>query len=357
MWRSGETVTLRFGSIDGRFHSGRPVRVIEHTPELLVTFMAEGTTVSVPMLADGRGLRDVPLEERWSHPRTSLRRPWLGTELIQLFPRGRAHSIWVVRDKEHAMVGWYVNLEDVHELGASTITTRDHVLDIWVPAATGEPEWKDEDELAAATRVGRLSAEQAAEIRAEGERVWRERPWPTGWEDWNPPAHWKTPTLPDGWDRELRTARLQLLPLGKAHAAGFAVLVGADGARRETRAAEEHWKRHGFGPWAVFEEGAFAGIAEVQYAEPGVEGLSTDEVEVGWALVESHRGRGLATEALSAALADVWTRSGVDHVAAYIRPENAASLRVAEKLGLRLRGPGRARSGDPVGVYELRCDD
>ena len=140
MWDSGDLVTLRFRSIDGRFYSGRPLRVIEHTTDLLVTYMPENTVVSVPMLADGRGLRDVPLDERWSHPRTTLRRPWTGTELIQLFPRNRAHSIWVVRDTAHAVVGWYVNLEDVHELRDHTITTRDHVLDIWVPAETGEPQ-------------------------------------------------------------------------------------------------------------------------------------------------------------------------------------------------------------------------
>jgi hypothetical protein len=68
------------------------LRVIEHSPDLLVTFMAENTVASVPMLADGRALRDVPLDERWAHPRTSLRRPWTGTELIQLFPR--APSEW-----------------------------------------------------------------------------------------------------------------------------------------------------------------------------------------------------------------------------------------------------------------------
>ena len=199
LWRSGDVVTLRFRSIDGRFHSGRPLRVIEHTADLLVTYMAEGTVVSVPMLTDGRGLRDVPLEERWAHPRTSLLRPWTGTELIQLFPRGRAHSIWVVRTAEQELVGWYVNLEEVHELGGQTITTSDHVLDIWAPADTGEPQWKDEDELEAATRAGRLTPEQASAIRAEGERVWSEHPWPTGWEDWQAPAEWKTPKLPAGW--------------------------------------------------------------------------------------------------------------------------------------------------------------
>jgi hypothetical protein len=200
MWNNGDVVTQRFRSIDGRFHSGRPLRVIEHTPGLIVTYMAEGTTVSVPMLTDGRGLRDVPLAERWSHPRTSLLRPWDGTELIQLFPLGRAYSIWVVRDTAHTLVGWYVNLEEVHELGERTITTRDNVLDIWVPAETGVPQWKDEDEVEAALRVGRLSPEQAVAIRAEGERVWRERPWPTGWEDWLPPADWTRAELPGGWN-------------------------------------------------------------------------------------------------------------------------------------------------------------
>jgi hypothetical protein len=167
---------------------------------LLVTYMAEGTVVSVPMLADGRGLRDVPLDERWAYPRTSIRRPWDGTELVQLFPRGRAYSLWIVRDPTHALVGWYVNLEDPQVFGDSTITTSDHVLDIWVPAETGEPEWKDEDELAAALSVGRVTAELAVAIRAEGERVWAERPWPTGWEDWLPPADWTPAELPNGWE-------------------------------------------------------------------------------------------------------------------------------------------------------------
>ena len=86
--------------------------------------------------------------------------------------------------------------------GAHTISTRDHVLDIWVPGETGEPEWKDEDELAAAVEAGRFSADEAASIRAEGERVWAERPWPTGWEAWLPPAEWVQPELPDGWNED-----------------------------------------------------------------------------------------------------------------------------------------------------------
>jgi hypothetical protein len=200
MWRSGEVVTVRFRSIDGRFYAGRPVRVVSQTDELLVTYLAVGTVVSETMLSDGRRLRDVPLQERWAHPRSSVLRPWERTELVQLFPRGRAYSLWVMRDPTRALVGWYVNLEDPHEFGDGTISTRDHVLDIWVPAETGEPEWKDEDEFEAAIATGRVTAEKAVAIRAEGERVLAERPWPTGWEDWLPPGEWTPAELPDGWE-------------------------------------------------------------------------------------------------------------------------------------------------------------
>ena len=127
-------------------------------------------------------------------------------------------------------------------------------------------------------------------------------------------------------------------------------------AERETAESEAHWNAHGFGPWAVLEESAFAGFAEVHHAGEGIGGIAPDEVEVGWVMADGRRGRGLATEAMLAAIGDAWTRAGAQHLVAYIRPENAASLRVAAKLGFSLRGPGRSRSGDPVGVYELRRD-
>jgi RimJ/RimL family protein N-acetyltransferase len=141
-----------------------------------------------------------------------------------------------------------------------------------------------------------------------------------------------------------------LTPLGERHA--------AEHDRMECLGAEEHWAAHSFGPWAVFDrtDSSFVGVAEVHFAYPGVEGLSTDEVEVGWSIVADRQGEGLATEAMGCAIEDAWRRTGADHLVAYIRPENVASQRVAEKLGFALRGPGRARSGDRVGIYELRLD-
>jgi RimJ/RimL family protein N-acetyltransferase len=49
-------------------------------------------------------------------------------------------------------------------------------------------------------------------------------------------------------------------------------------------------------------------------------------------------GRGFATEAARAALAHAFTAMGKTHVISLIRPENAASIRVAERLGERPEG-------------------
>jgi RimJ/RimL family protein N-acetyltransferase len=152
---------------------------------------------------------------------------------------------------------------------------------------------------------------------------------------------------------ELRTERLRLIPLSSEHAVPYTAFMPEEDARRETAASDAHWAAHRFGPWAVLEDETFAGFAEVHYAGTGIDGIAPDEVEVGWVIDESRQNRGLATEAMAAAIADGWTRARTDHLVAYIRPWNTASIRVAEKLGFRVRGPGHARSGDPVGIYVL----
>lgn len=146
------------------------------------------------------------------------------------------------------------------------------------------------------------------------------------------------------------------MPLGNAHAPAYAAFMPLDQAERETAEAEAHWSAHGFGPWAVLEAERFVGCAEVHFAGVGIEGIAPDEVEIGWMIVEERRGCGLATEAMRVVIADAWHRTHAPHLVAYIRPENAISQRVAEKLGLRARGTGLTRSRDPMTVFELRHD-
>lgn len=145
----------------------------------------------------------------------------------------------------------------------------------------------------------------------------------------------------------LRTPRLALVPLGPEHAAVY--------DERECELAHAHWHEHRFGSWAILLEEQFAGAAELHFAHPGVTGIATSEIEAGWEIGEALRGQGLATEAMRAAIDDFWSRANATHLVAYIRPENAASHRVAAKLGFTIRGPGLTRSGDPMSVYQLRA--
>jgi RimJ/RimL family protein N-acetyltransferase len=153
----------------------------------------------------------------------------------------------------------------------------------------------------------------------------------------------------------LRTPRLVLTPLAQEDEGEHARASGrTDDARRDTSSAEAHWREHEFGLWAIRDEhGEFLGVAELHLAGEGIDGIAPEEIEAGWWVTDGRRNEGIATEAMSAAIADLWARTDTDRIAAYIDPDNAPSHRVAAKLGFVVRGAGRGRSGEPMIVVEL----
>lgn len=66
--------------------------------------------------------------------------------------------------------------------------------------------------------------------------------------------------------------------------------------------------------------------------------LSSDEVEIGWHLHPDMWGRGLATEAANRVLEHA-REHGLRHVVAVTHPDNLASRRVANRIGMTDRGP------------------
>jgi RimJ/RimL family protein N-acetyltransferase len=77
-------------------------------------------------------------------------------------------------------------------------------------------------------------------------------------------------------------------------------------------------------------------------------------VEVGWRLAEPWRGRGLATEAGSAAVDWGFTTRGLDRIVSIYEEENVASGRVMERLGFTLeRTTTSTVRGETVRVMEL----
>jgi uncharacterized protein len=161
-------------------------RLIEDTKELIALWFPAGAPQRLPAEQHGELLRIV-LDE-W----TLVPGMW-GRSGLMIARPGAAHSIWIWLDSP----GWYVNLEEPMRRTSSGFDRLDQKLDI-VVAPDGTYRWKDEDELEQAAAAGLLDA---AEVRAEAQRVLEEWPFPTGWEDWRPDPAWPIPQLPDGWDR------------------------------------------------------------------------------------------------------------------------------------------------------------
>lgn len=102
-----------------------------------------------------------------------------------------------------------------------------------------------------------------------------------------------------------------------------------DEAWRKLAMYPGHWALRGYGPWALEEKasGAFVGIAGMWFPE----GWHAQEIT--WALVESHHGKGFATEAAARALRSAYDDFGWSTAVSVIAHGNEASVAVARRLG------------------------
>ncbi len=135
---------------------------------------------------------------RWMTDAPPFDTEWEDTHVLRFERGGARHSVEVYWSKDWELIGWYVNLQAPVVVDGRFVDTTDQALDV-VVRPDGVWAWKDEDELAEAVELGIWSEDDAAEIRAEGERAIAAAPWPTGWEDWRPPASWGPLGLPRDW--------------------------------------------------------------------------------------------------------------------------------------------------------------
>ncbi len=98
-----------------------------------------------------------------------------------------------------------------------------------------------------------------------------------------------------------------------------------------------HWELRGYGLWAVEDRATHQLIGRIGHWNPeGWPGF-----ELGWMLDRCYWGRGFATEGAMAALHYAFSVLDVPRVISLIHPDNAPSIRVAEKLGQKLEGDTR----------------
>lgn len=98
-----------------------------------------------------------------------------------------------------------------------------------------------------------------------------------------------------------------------------------------------HWDQMDYGFWTVREKVGGRFVGEVGFADfkRQMSPSFGETPEMGWVLSPAVQGRGYATEAVNAALAWADRRFSGGRTVCMISPENAPSLRVAEKAGFR----------------------
>ena len=176
---------------DGRIRAAWPDTVVQDSDDLLALYLAKGTRFK-------RTDRRMPLGG-WS----LIDDIWTADVLLLVTPLN-AHSVLLFWDPNQILSSWYINLQTPFERTPIGIDFVDHFLDIIVKPDLSSWEWKDEDELFEATRLGLLSQPMADQIRGEGERVIKQvkaggPPFRDGWENWRPEPGLPIPELLPGW--------------------------------------------------------------------------------------------------------------------------------------------------------------
>lgn len=120
----------------------------------------------------------------------------------------------------------------------------------------------------------------------------------------------------------------------------FAELQDATATAGLVERIGESFDERGYGLWALERRDSrefigFTGLWTLPEGSP-----SPGDVEVGWRLTPSAWGKGFATEAASASLADGIHRLGLHEVWSWAVASNTASIAVMERLGMSLRWEG-----------------
>ena len=109
---------------------------------------------------------------------------------------------------------------------------------------------------------------------------------------------------------------------------GFGGQMDRTGAWRWWASSIGHWHLHGYGYWTITDQaGTALGITGLWFPE------GWPEVEMGWVAFAAAEGRGVMAEAAACARAHAYATLGLPALSSSIKPDNARSIRLAERLG------------------------
>jgi [ribosomal protein S5]-alanine N-acetyltransferase len=168
----------------------------------------------------------------------------------------------------------------------------------------------------------------------------------------------------------IETSRLRLEPFDPSLLEDFVALTSSqetmrywhrggrfsrDRAERNFAASLARARELGFGRrWIVSKaNGAGLGFTDTKFFGGSCDDISPEEIEIGWMLTPSAWGKGYATEAGEAVRDEAFERLELGSIVAEHHPENTASRRVIEKLGMAFERDGVTRDGWPFRLYRL----
>ena len=103
----------------------------------------------------------------------------------------------------------------------------------------------------------------------------------------------------------------------------------------------EHWQRHGFGHWVVEERASGRMVGRTGIKRHDDWPLDPENTEAGWLYERAAWGKGYATEAAAEVVRFCLEELERPEVISIAHPDNLASRRVMEKVGLSLAGARR----------------
>lgn len=170
----------------------------------------------------------------------------------------------------------------------------------------------------------------------------------------------------------LETARLRLERWDDTHFERFARFMRdpdvtryiRPGPLEGIRATEQHersleeWETNGFGKRAMIESatGDWLGFVELSRVGPN-KGCRDEDVEIGYFVVPSRWGEGIATEAAAATRDEAFERAGLDELIGRCRVENVRSVRVLQKVGFQLLRYFALDDGIEVEIHHVQRVD
>lgn len=114
-----------------------------------------------------------------------------------------------------------------------------------------------------------------------------------------------------------------------------------------------NYAKFGFGLWVIEDRTTGAFIGDCGLTWQNVDG--EDVLEVGYHVLPKHSGQGLASEAAAACLRFGFENTDAPMITAIINPDNTASRRVAERIGMTVWRTTQEPNGAPIVVYSGRA--